>query len=490
MTHKSGLKRAEREAQAAQARAAAAEILLPEEAGYVEAEGMEATYQFKQHDLKAAVDINTARSIFNFSLPELGPYCIDFSRNGRWLTLGGRKGHLALVDTLRMDVVMEVQLRDTIRDVCALHSHAFTAVAQSKYVYIYDDQGAEVHALRQHSQPQRLSFLPYHFLLASIGRGAVLRYTDVSIGTLVSEHNTHLGPCDALAQNPRNAVLHAGHSNGVVTLWSPSMGKPLVRMLAHRGPLSSLAVDPTGNYMVTAGHDARVRVWDLRTYTELHHYFARAAPSSMDISQRGLLALGFGCHATVWRDAIATKARAPYLRHDFADGARVERLRFRPYEDALGCGHASGYATLLVPGAGEPNFDTFAANPFETRKQRREGEVKALLDKLGPETIMLDPAAVATVDADPEALRGELRALQEAADARPKAAPRAKNKMRGRNKIGKKVAKKQANVVDAGVAKRREKVAKAKEAAREAQAGAQRARDAEGAPGALAKFYT
>lgn len=58
--------------------------------------------------LQAAVDKNTAREMFDLSLPDLGPYAIDYTRNGRFLLLGGRKGHLALLDTLRMDVQMEV----------------------------------------------------------------------------------------------------------------------------------------------------------------------------------------------------------------------------------------------------------------------------------------------------------------------------------------------------------------------------------------------
>eukprot|EP00953_Heterococcus_sp_UTEX-ZZ885_P008416 5050-Heterococcus_DN1.PRE.1 len=248
---KAGLTRAEQQAQAAQARAAAAELLLPEDVGYVEAEGMEATFKFKQADLRSAVDLNTAKSVFDFNLPDLGPYSIDYTRNGRWLVLGGRRGHLAMIDALRMDVQMEVQLVEEIKDVCTLHNEGFVAVAQRKYVYMYDGQGAEVHCLRQHLEPNALEFLPYHFLLASVGRTGYLKYHDISTGTLVSEHRTKLGSCSVIKQNPRNAVLHLGHANGVVTLWSPVMQQPLVRMLTHRGPVTSLAVDASGNHMVT-----------------------------------------------------------------------------------------------------------------------------------------------------------------------------------------------------------------------------------------------
>jgi hypothetical protein len=75
----------------------------------------------------------------------------------------------------------------------------------------------------------------------------------------------------------------------------------------------------------------------------------------------------------------------------------IKSLRFCPYEDVLGVGCAGGISSLLVPGAGEPNFDSFVANPFQNKKERQEQEVVQLLDKLQPDTIMLDPEAIAKV---------------------------------------------------------------------------------------------
>lgn len=49
----------------------------------------------------------------------------------------------------------------------------------------------------------------------------------------------------------------------------------------------------------------------------------------------------------------------------------------------------SGLSTIVVPGAGEPNFDSFESNPFINSKQRREAEIQSLLHKLSYDMIGL-----------------------------------------------------------------------------------------------------
>ncbi|KAG6300174.1 hypothetical protein E4U09_007314 [Claviceps aff. purpurea] len=447
------LKQLETKYQDAAIKAKDAEILLENTSGFLEAEGeLEKTYKVRQDAIVSEVGVATAKKRFDLKLDALGPYICDFTRNGRELLLAGRKGHVATMDWREGKLGCELQLGETIRDVKWLHNNQYFAVAQKKYVYIYDRNGVELHNLRKHNEVTHMEFLPYHFLLATIGTGGVLKYQDTSTGQLVAEMPSKLGPPMSMAQNPYNAVLHVGHQNGTVTLWSPSSQEPLVKLLAHRGPVRSLAMDREGRYMVSTGQDLKMAVWDIRMFREVNNYYTRQPATSVAISDTGLTAVGWGTQTTIWKDlfnknkAVQEKVKTPYMTWG-AEGKRMERVRWCPFEDVLGVTHDQGFSSLIIPGAGEANFDALELNPFETAKQRQESEVRGLLNKLAPEMIALDPNFIGNLDLRSNAQKKADKDLDTPA---VDIAEEIRNRARGKNGALKKYLRKQRkkNIID------------------------------------------
>ena len=326
----------------------------------------------------------------------------------------------------------------------------------------------------------------------------------MSVGQYTAGFQMSHGPTRVLKHNPINAVSHVGHNNGVVSLWSPAVGKPLVTMFCHKSPVTDLAVDLEGRYMATAGLDGYMKVWDLRKFSLIHAYKTPKPVSSLDISERGLIAMSVGRQVQVLKNAFTSPIDITYLQHSVAapnpalvggggvaaaaktreSNISISNVAFRPLEDVLGIGHSAGVSAIAVPGAGEPNFDSFENNPYINRKQRREAEIQSLLSKLTPDMINLDASFIGSVDKDQETLRVEHNEIFHTANEKVK---RERVKMRGRSKISAKLRKRQKNVVDAQTIKLKDKLKKEREA-REKERNATAASDEREKLGALKRF--
>ncbi len=77
-----------------------------------------------------------------------------------------------------------------------------------------------------------------------------------------------------------------------------------------QGPVRAMAIDSQGRQMVTAGADGQVKVWDCRKFQAMHAYFSHAPAECLDISQQGLLAVGYGRNVQVRQSS----SPAPQIR--------------------------------------------------------------------------------------------------------------------------------------------------------------------------------
>lgn len=317
-------------------------------------------------------------------------------------------------------------------------------------VYIqYSLANIIVFVFQEHGAVTKLQFLNKHFLLTSINKLGQLHYQDITTGDMIGNYRTGLGRSDTLEVNSYNNVVGVGHSGGTVSMWKPTSAAPLVKMLCHQGPVTAMAFHSNGHLMATAGMERKIKLWDLRKFEVLQTL--PGSTKSLQFSQKGLLAAATGSFVQVFGDLSGSQEYSRYMGHSIAKGYQIRKVQFRPYEDVLAIGHSMGWSSILIPGSGEPNFDTWVANPFETRKQRNEKEVRSLLDKLPPETIMLDPSKIGSVKPSTKKevpTKQEIEADLEAAieGAKNKAF---KKKTKGRSKPSKMTKKKQEAIMRA-----------------------------------------
>ena len=349
--------------------------------------------RISQAALLKAVDVGTRKKIFDFGLKG-GPFVMNPTRNGRHVVIGGKGGQLSVVDRTTMHPMCDLTVGESVLDVTFLHNHTMFAAAQRKCAYIYDSiSGAEIHCLKDQAKVTHVDYLPFHFLLVSWAENGIIRYLDTSTGQQVARHFSKMGPCHSMRQNAATSVLHVGHSDGCVSMWTPAIAEPVMKIRAHYGPVSALACHDQMS-LVTAGGEGKWKIWDLRRADApvSAYSYKGAPPSSIDVSQSGMIGIGNGVRVSVYpSEAFKTKVNAPYLTHSVQNG--VNTVRFCPFEDLMLLGKNSGVGSILVPGSGSGDFDSFANNPFETRNQRREGEVRGLMEKLRPDMITL-PAVV------------------------------------------------------------------------------------------------
>ncbi|XP_022671684.1 WD repeat-containing protein 46-like [Varroa jacobsoni] len=374
-------------------------ILLPEETGHLETDEGEKTYRISQKSIQDAVDITSAAKRFTLDLTQMGPYVSSYSREGRHLLLGGRMGHLAAFDWLTKKLLCEINVRESVHAVQWLHQPTMFAAAQKKWTYIYDTQGIELHCLKALHNITCMTFLPYHFLLVAASESGFIHWVDISIGTMVAQLNTKCGRIPFVRQNPASGIVLSGHSNGVVRMWSPNSPLNVAELLAHRSSVTDVAIDRTGAHLITSGLDRAVKIWDLRMLRPMQCYSIGRAPTHLALSDTKMLAVTLGNQIEVYKDIISGEPEEPYLRHQVA--ATVMTAQFCPFEDVLGLAHGNGFDSILVPGSGEANFDSYEVNPLMTSKQRREAEVKMLLNKIQPDMICLHPdEMISHVDVD------------------------------------------------------------------------------------------
>lgn len=103
--------------------------------------------------------------------------------------------------------------------------------------------------------------------LATAGKDASVRVTDLESGAVVFMEKKHTKPVRAVAWSPDGARLASVGDDGLVVIWDPQTGKvigePMVEK--NRRPLYDVSFNSDGRLLATGGVNDELVVWDIAT---------------------------------------------------------------------------------------------------------------------------------------------------------------------------------------------------------------------------------
>ncbi|EQB62260.1 wd repeat-containing protein 46 [Vairimorpha apis BRL 01] len=287
------------------------ESIYADESGYIDTDKNEKTYKLTQEYIKRNVSRKVADMCFNLTLPN-GPFFCKYSKN-------------------KTKYFLEENIKDKIYDAIYLHNEDFIALAQEKNVFIYNKQGVEIHAVGENNN-----------------------YQDTTNGKIVSSIYIKDKNIIKLNQNSSTAIIYTGHSNGVVSLWSPNSKNYISKVLCHATSVLNLEIDRAGRYMYTTGIDQYTKVWDIRnTYKPVNNIKNKKTFNTTALSQKSMFAAANGDKIRVYKNLSMSNAKdLLYLEHREM-GSPISSLNFKNFEDILTVGHLNGISNLIIPGKKE-----------------------------------------------------------------------------------------------------------------------------------------
>jgi DNA excision repair protein ERCC-8 len=185
-----------------------------------------------------------------------------------------------------------------------------------------------------------ISSIAPHMLVACATQHPSVRLVDLRSGSSAQALAGHDGAVLAVAWSPADEnVLVSGGTDGSATLWDvrkgagelarldreDSVGRPSGQAKAHAGSVNGVAWTDDGAYIVTAGHDDKIRVWEAASRANTLASFGPALRNSA-LAAMPLL-LPPSALTAPKKDVLICPGREHLLLFELHEGRLLKRMR-------------------------------------------------------------------------------------------------------------------------------------------------------------------
>lgn len=212
-----------------------------------------------------------------------------FSHDGKLLATG---------ETSRV-----IKLRDIVTGECLLilegHTSAILAIAFSaddrylisssrdKTVKIWDTQTGEcVQTLDQlTSFASNVTFMPMQpHMVFGCGERFIYRW-NIKSGEFIAEPISHDGNVLTIAADPKGMLLSSAGEDAQINIWNWQTGEVVSTLVGHIGTIYAVSFSPNGEQIASSSRDETVKLWDIKTGECIRTYREPRPYEGLNISE-------------------------------------------------------------------------------------------------------------------------------------------------------------------------------------------------------------
>jgi WD40 repeat protein len=312
----------------------------------------------------------TGQELFRLNSPQ-PVYCVELSRDGKWLASGDSSGDFEAPVSVRVwDVAGRKEHWTLKAGTSCILSVAFdsagrrlAAAGWDKQVRIWDlDTGRELQRFSSQTEPfGSVAFSPDGRLLAA-GQGDLdllgsnrapgsLVLWDLETGKQRAVLAGHTGPVNAVAFSADSSQLASASWDQTVKLWDVATARETHTLRSHTGYVTFVAYSRDGRLIASSSTDGSVKVWNPATGAQVRTLRGHRGPVTwlafVAPGQR-LASAGQDGTVRIWDPPLETQSRTLRISTNM-----VNSVAFGPKEDRLAVGSAGGLMKILDPSSGE-----------------------------------------------------------------------------------------------------------------------------------------
>jgi RNA polymerase sigma factor (sigma-70 family) len=203
------------------------------------------------------------------------PRCVAFSPDGKLVASASYDGTARVHEAATGKELFRPQSKKGGMGPLAFAPNGKTLLAGEEHaVSFWDTQTGQLRrrALGIEGQLFVVRFAPDGKTFAGGTSGGMIHLWETATAKLRRKIKGHADNVQALAFSPDGAALASGGSESSVRLWDTGTGKQLNALAGHQERITAVAVAPGGKVIATAAWDHSIRLWDADTGRELRRF--------------------------------------------------------------------------------------------------------------------------------------------------------------------------------------------------------------------------